>query len=189
MTLRSAERRSHSAVKRDVRFRRPRSLQELPIRHKLSGAMAAMSDRLAGAMALTPFEPLDGHRFADRVVSARRPAVQRAPPHRVDHPVAQVCEYGIAISCWPPPSRLNADSGIPSDSAQSQDALGSEAFEPCGLDRSIPLSHKTEEVQVQQLGRSADFAKRIAPPRRREPGTRKPQLAFRGLRALPLAPG
>ena len=54
------------------------------------GAMAAMSDRLLRALAFNPFEPLDGHRFADRVMTRRGPAAHLARPHRIDHPIAQV---------------------------------------------------------------------------------------------------
>jgi hypothetical protein len=39
-------------LKRDVRFLGPRGLQKGPVRHQLGGPMAAMSDRLAGAMAI-----------------------------------------------------------------------------------------------------------------------------------------
>ena len=37
-------------LKRDVRFLGPRGLQKGPVRHQLGGPMAAMSDRLAGAI-------------------------------------------------------------------------------------------------------------------------------------------
>ena len=47
--------------------------------------MAAMSDRLSGAMAFKALQPLDGHGFADLVMMPRRPAAQLAPLHRVDH--------------------------------------------------------------------------------------------------------
>jgi hypothetical protein len=46
--------------------------------------MAAMSDRLSGAMAFKALQPLDGHGFADLVMTPRRPAGQLAPLHRVD---------------------------------------------------------------------------------------------------------
>jgi hypothetical protein len=46
--------------------------------------MAAMSDRLSGAMAFKALQPLDGG-FADLVMTPRRPAAQLAPLHRVDH--------------------------------------------------------------------------------------------------------
>ena len=46
--------------------------------------MAAMSDRLLGAMAFKALQPLDGHGFADLVMTPRRPAGQLAPLHRVD---------------------------------------------------------------------------------------------------------
>jgi hypothetical protein len=48
-------------------------------------AMGAMSDRLSGAMAFKALQPLDGHGFADLVITRRRPAAQLAPLHRVDH--------------------------------------------------------------------------------------------------------
>jgi hypothetical protein len=67
-----------------VRFLAPRSLKKVPVRHELGGAMAAMSDRLSGAMAFKALQPLDGG-FADLVMTPRRPAAQLAPLHRVDH--------------------------------------------------------------------------------------------------------
>src|SRR5215470_13825948 len=57
--------------RRDVRFLGPRGLKKVPVRHQLGGAMAAMSERLPGAMAFNAFQPLDGHRFADLVVTPR----------------------------------------------------------------------------------------------------------------------
>jgi hypothetical protein len=108
---RSAERRPHSAWGRDVRFRRPRSLQELPIWHELSGAMAAMSGRLSGPWRSTR-PSFDGHRF-DRPPpggSACPSSPRRSPGHA-----------GVASTVLPSPpglrpaSRLNqnlADSGI-----------------------------------------------------------------------------
>jgi hypothetical protein len=36
--------------------------------------MAAISDRLSGAMAFKAFQPLDGHGFADLIMTTRRPA-------------------------------------------------------------------------------------------------------------------
>ena len=36
------------------------------------------------------FEPLDGHRSADRVMTRRRPSAHLGRPHRIDHPIAQV---------------------------------------------------------------------------------------------------
>jgi hypothetical protein len=44
-----------------------------------------MSDRLSGAMAFKALQPLDGHGFADLVMTPRRPAAQLTPLHRVDH--------------------------------------------------------------------------------------------------------
>jgi hypothetical protein len=52
--------------------------------------MAAMSHRLSRALAFNSFQPLDGYRFADRVVTRRPPAAHLAPPHRIDHPIAQI---------------------------------------------------------------------------------------------------
>jgi hypothetical protein len=66
-----------------------RGLQKVSVRHELGGAMAAMSDRLLGAMAFKALQPLDGHGFADLVMTTR-PAAHLAPLHRVDHPVAQI---------------------------------------------------------------------------------------------------
>ena len=44
------------SLKPDIRLLGPRRLEELPIRYQLGGAMAAMSDRLARALAFNPFE-------------------------------------------------------------------------------------------------------------------------------------
>ena len=66
--------------------------------------MAAMSDRLARAMAFKALQPLDGHRFADLVMTGRRPGGS-ACFHRLDHPVAQVLRIRLCHSGWPPPSR------------------------------------------------------------------------------------
>ena len=44
------------------------------MRHQLGGAMATMSDRLSRPLAFNPFKPLDGHRFADRVMTRRGPS-------------------------------------------------------------------------------------------------------------------
>jgi hypothetical protein len=78
------------SLKRDVRFLGPRCLEKVPVRHELGGAMAAVSDRLSGAMAFKALQPLDGYRFAHLIMTRRRPAAQLAPLHRVDHPVAQI---------------------------------------------------------------------------------------------------
>ena len=51
--------------------------------------MAAISDRLSGAMAFKAFQPLDGHGFADLIMTTRRPAAHLGPLNRVDHPVAR----------------------------------------------------------------------------------------------------
>jgi hypothetical protein len=67
--------------------------------------MAAMSVRLSGAMALNAFEPLNGHRFADLVMTTRRPSAHLAFLHSVDHPVAQNLRIWLRHSCWPPPSQ------------------------------------------------------------------------------------
>jgi len=105
------------SLKRDVRFLRPRRLEKVPVRHELGSAMAAMSDRLARAMAFKPLQPLDGRGFADRVMTTRRPAAHLAPLHRVEHPVAQILRIRLAIPAGlRPAGRLNqnlADSGIP----------------------------------------------------------------------------
>ena len=52
--------------------------------------MAAISDRLSRAMAFKALQPLDGHRFADLVVTGCRPAAQLVPLDRITHAVAQV---------------------------------------------------------------------------------------------------
>ena len=67
--------------------------------------MATMSDRLSGAMAFDPFEPLDGCGFADLVVTARRPAAHLALSTASIIRSRKSCEYVFAISCWPPPSQ------------------------------------------------------------------------------------
>jgi hypothetical protein len=41
------------SLKRDVRFLGPRSLEKVPVRHELGGAMAAVSDRLSGHLMAT----------------------------------------------------------------------------------------------------------------------------------------
>jgi hypothetical protein len=74
--------------------------------------MAAVSDRLSGAVAFKALQPLDGHGFADLVMTGRRPAAQLVPLHRVDHPVAQILRIPL---CHPPAglrpaSRLNQKS-------------------------------------------------------------------------------
>ena len=65
--------------------------------------MAAMSERLPGAMAFNAFQPLDGHRFADLVVTTRCSAAHLAPLHRVNHPVAQILRIWLRHPCWPLP--------------------------------------------------------------------------------------
>ena len=73
------------SLNRDIRFLGPPILQEFPMRHQRASAMAAICDRLSGAMALDAFEPLDGHRFADRAMTRPPPAGSSCGPHRADH--------------------------------------------------------------------------------------------------------
>ena len=79
--------------------------------------MAAMSDRLARAMAFKALQPLDGHRFADLVMTGRRPAAQLAPSTASITRSRKSCEYGFAIPAGLRPAGwLNqnlTDSGIP----------------------------------------------------------------------------
>jgi hypothetical protein len=77
-------------LKRDVRFLGPRRLQKVPVRHQLGGAMAAMSDRLSGAIPFNSLKPFDSHRFADLVAARCCAAAQLASLHRLDHAVTQV---------------------------------------------------------------------------------------------------
>ena len=74
-------------LKRDVRFLGPHGFQKITVRHQLGRPVAAVPDRLSRAMAFNAFEPLDRHRFADRVAPRRCAAAHLAPLHRVNHPV------------------------------------------------------------------------------------------------------
>jgi hypothetical protein len=67
--------------------------------------MAAMSDRLSRALALKALQPLDGHRFADRVMTTRRSAAHLSLSTASITRSRKSCEYGFAISRWPPPSQ------------------------------------------------------------------------------------
>ena len=51
--------------------------------------MVSISDRLSGAMAFRAFQPLDGHGFADLIMTTRRPAAHLGPLNRVGHLVAR----------------------------------------------------------------------------------------------------
>src|ERR1700679_2629066 len=77
-------------LKRDVRFLGPRGLQKAPVRHQLGGAMAAMANRLSGAIPLQTLQPFDGYGFADFVAACGCPAAHLASLHRVEHAVTQV---------------------------------------------------------------------------------------------------
>ena len=98
--------RSADGQCRDVRFLAPRGLKKVPVRHEFGGAMAAMSDRLSGAMAFKALQPLDGHGFADLVMTPRRPAAQPAPLHCVDHrtlarsPIRDQLHRRLQPSCY-----------------------------------------------------------------------------------------
>jgi hypothetical protein len=74
------------SLRRYVRFL---GLQKVPVLRELGGAMAAISDRLSGAMAFRAFQPLDGHGFADLIMTTRRPAAHLGPLNRVGHLVAR----------------------------------------------------------------------------------------------------
>src|SRR5580700_1819357 len=104
-------------LKRDVRFLGPHGFQKITVRHQLGRPVAAVPDRLSRAMAFNAFEPLDRHRFADRV--------GRAAARRLISPLSTAsitrlrrsCEYGFGIPAGlRPANRLNQnlpDSGIP----------------------------------------------------------------------------
>src|SRR3984893_2962527 len=92
-------------LKRDVRFLGPRGLQKVPVRHKLGGAMAAVSDRFSRAIPFNSLKPFDRHRFADLVATRCCAAAHFAPLHRIDHAVTQVLRIWLWHSCWPPPSQ------------------------------------------------------------------------------------
>ena len=77
------------SLRRYVRFLGLRGPQKVPVLRELGGPMAAISDRLSGAMGFKAFQPLDGHGFADLVMTTRRPAAHLGPLNRVDHPIAR----------------------------------------------------------------------------------------------------
>ena len=52
--------------------------------------MAAMSDRLSGAIPFNSLEPFDRHGFSDLVAARRCAAAHFAPLHRINHAVTQV---------------------------------------------------------------------------------------------------
>ena len=79
--------------------------------------MATMSGRLSRAIPFNSLKPFDSH---NSLISQRRPAARRLISPLFTASITRSrksCEYGFAISCWPPPSQqVNqnlADSGIP----------------------------------------------------------------------------
>src|SRR6476619_6235486 len=97
--------RSAEGLKRDVRFLGPRGLQKGPVRHQLGGPMAAMSDRLAGAIPFYSLKPFDGYGFADRVAPRRCAAAHFAPLHRINHAVTQVLRIRLCHLLLASPSQ------------------------------------------------------------------------------------
>jgi hypothetical protein len=68
-------------------FLSPRSLQKIPVRRQLGGAMAAVSDGLSRAIPFNSLKPL----IATDLVAARGCAAAHfAPLHRINHAVTQV---------------------------------------------------------------------------------------------------
>ena len=106
-------------LKRDVRFLGPHGFQKITVRHQLGRPVAAVPDRLSRAMAFNAFEPLDRHRFADRVARPRRCAASSSRPLSTASitRLRRSCEYGFGIPAGlRPANRLNQnlpDSGIP----------------------------------------------------------------------------
>ena len=93
------------SLKRDVRFLGPRGLQKGPVRHQLGNPMAAVSDRLSRAIPFNALKPFDRQDFAD-LVAARCCAAALSPLFTASITRSRKsCEYGFAISCWPPPSQ------------------------------------------------------------------------------------
>jgi hypothetical protein len=92
-------------LKRDVLFLGSRGLQKLPVRHQLGGAMAAVSGRLSGAIPLNSLKPFDRHGFADLVAARCCAAAHFALFTASITRSRKSSEYGLAISCWPPPSQ------------------------------------------------------------------------------------
>ena len=89
--------------------------------------MAAMSDRLSGAIPLNSLKPFDRHGFADLVAARCCAAAHFALSTASITRSRKSCEYGFGIPAGlRPANRLNhstTDSGIPFDSSQKQPAL------------------------------------------------------------------
>ena len=86
------------SLKRDVRLLGPRGLQKITVRHQLGRPVAAVPDRLSGAVPFNPFKPLDRHGFADCVAPRRRPPAHLAPLHRVNHAITQILRIRLRHS-------------------------------------------------------------------------------------------
>jgi hypothetical protein len=92
-------------LKRDVRFLGPRGLQKGPVRHQLESPMAAVTDRLSRAIPFNALKPFDR---TDSLIAYRRAAARRLISPLFTASITRSrksCEYGFAISCWPPPSQ------------------------------------------------------------------------------------
>ena len=90
--------------------------------------MAAMPDRLSGAILFKAPELFNGHGFADLIAPRRRASTHPAPLHRVYHAITQVLRIWLRHPCWPPPSQqIESEAsrfGNPQlDSTQRQRAL------------------------------------------------------------------
>ena len=115
-------------LKRDVRFLGPRSLQKVPVRHQLGGAMAAVSDRLSRAIPFNSLKPFDSHRFAD-LAAAPCCAVLISPIFTASITRSRKsCEYGFPSPAGlRPANRLKSKSRhsgiLPPICHQAQDAL------------------------------------------------------------------
>jgi hypothetical protein len=95
----------------------PLARDKLTTRLKPRTEVSAHLARRPRTASFEALHPLDGRGLAHPEARRSRPPAHPSPNHRVDHPIAQSCEYAPAIPAGlRPASRLNQsapDSGIP----------------------------------------------------------------------------